>query len=271
MSTLVAENELYRSCRVLFGDELDVDWDFLNYLRHSGLKKAYRLKARQTHPDLWACNQGSAADCDLSDFVSVQLAYENLLAFLNRRDHGPLSTSLYPRNPPSPANCDRFRGNDRRQTGQSATYNRRPGGNTGSNAFHTLHHGPIPKIRMRFGNFLYYSGLVDWTTIVRAVTWQRSQRPRLGELAQRLGWLSETEVLEVLARKKFTERFGATAVRRQLLSEKQLNILLNYQKFLQKKIGAFFLDQQLFTFEQLEELVLKHAEHNKLYGSPWSS
>lgn len=115
---------------------------------------------------------------------------------------------------------------------------------------------------MRLGNFLYYSGLIDWMTIVKALIWQRSQRPRLGDLARQLGWLSEEEIRQVLASRQGLEKFGASAVRRQNLTEKQLKVLLGYQNLLQKKIGAFFLEQRFFTTVELEELVRRHREHN---------
>lgn len=100
MSILVAEQELYRSCRILFGSELEVGGDFLNYLRHSGLKKAYRLKARQTHPDLAVVNQALVGSGCLTDFAAVQQAYENLCGFLDRRDLGGRFSAVPPRPEP---------------------------------------------------------------------------------------------------------------------------------------------------------------------------
>ena len=51
MATVVAEEELYRSCRIIFGRDLKVSPDFLQYLQLSGIKKAYRKKALEFHPD----------------------------------------------------------------------------------------------------------------------------------------------------------------------------------------------------------------------------
>ncbi|NTV12634.1 MAG: J domain-containing protein [Desulfobulbaceae bacterium] len=273
MSILVAEQELYRSCRILFGNELEVGGDFLNYLRHSGLKKAYRLKARQTHPDLAVANQTGVEGGCVNDFITVQQAYENLCGYLERRDLGSrfsaAAATAHPGFAPGAqwrSAAEQFRQRAGRQAERPDT---RSGQNPGAGNLYTqLYCGPVPPIRMRLGNFLYYSGLIDWMTVVKALLWQRAQRPRLGELAQRLGWLTEEEIREVLANREYLEKFGASAVRRQSLTEKQLQVLIGYQKLLQKKFGAFFLEQQFFTRAQLEEQVRRHIAHNAACGSP---
>lgn len=277
MSIMVAEQELYRSCRILFGNELEVSGDFLNYLRPSGLKKAYRLKARQTHPDLLLANSAPAANGCLTDFVSVQQAYENLRVFLERRDLGhrfsapaPGSTPGFTPGSPWRDSAEQFRQRAKPRADSS-------GARTGStqsgvdNPYTRLYCGPVPPIRMRLGNFLYYSGLIDWMTIVKALIWQRSQRPRLGELACRFGWLTEEEIRQVLANRELMEKFGASAVRRQKLTEEQLKALVGYQKLLQKKFGTFFLEQRLFTVVQLAELVRQQAAHNAACVAPWAT
>ena len=277
MPMLVAEQELYRSCRVLFGSDLAVGRDFLGYLRHSGLKKAYRLKARQTHPDLAPANSAKSATAILADFISVQQAYENLRRYLEYRDRGfRFQAGGRSGAPPFADRSGRgpAAGHGRPRPGH---WSERPaakaGGRQGASAtdpYTRLYSGPIPPVRMRFGNFLYYSGMIDLMTIVKALIWQRSQRPRLGELARRFGWLSDAQVSEVLAGCCVSrEKFGASAIRRRLLTERQLTILLGQQKFLQKKFGAFLLEQRIFTSEQIEEMLRRHAGHNAAYGGPW--
>ena len=269
MSILVAEQELYQSCQILFGNELLVGRDFLNYLQPSGLKKAYRLKARQTHPDLCAnadSEAGSAAG--QPDFVSVQQAYENLRGFLVHRDRGFQFSTPPPPPPGRSAGGPAFH----QATGQANRSEAGPAqgsrGPAAPNLHSGLYRGPLPPIRLRLGHFFYYSGLIDWLTIVRALVWQRNQRPRLGELATRLGWLSPEEIRELLSDRLAGERLGSSAVRRQKLSEKQLAVLLDYQRLLQKKFGAFFLEQRIFTPEQLADLLRRQTAHNSIYTGP---
>lgn len=274
MSIMVAEQELYHSCRVLFGSELEVGGDFLNYLRHSGLKKAYRLKARQTHPDLAVTNQAVTNNICLADFVSVQQAYENLRGYLDRRDLSGRFTAAAANNPSGFAQGAQWRnGAEPNRPWGKQRPEPPPNGSAreGVDSRYTrLYCGPVPQVRMRLGNFLYYSGLIDWMTIVKALIWQRSQRPRLGELARRFGWLSEAEILGVLANRELMEKFGASAVRRQNLTEKQLKVLIGYQNLLQKKFGAFFLEERFFTSAELDELVRRQRAHNAACARPGS-
>lgn len=274
MSILVAEQELYRSCRILFGNELEVGRDFLNYLRLSGLKKAYRLKARQTHPDLVAASQIRPENPNLIDFMSVQQAYEILRGYLDRRERGyrfaPTAPPGYPPGPPGRNRAEPFR--PRSWSGPEASGAAHGPSWEGGNSLYTrLYRGPVPTIRLRLGNFLYYSGLIDWMTVARALIWQRAQRPRLGELAQRLGWLTEEEIWQVLRQRQAMEKFGASAVRRQTLTEQQVNALIGYQKVLQKKFGAYFLEQQLFTIAELDELIRRQRAHNAACPGPRSA
>ena len=51
MATVVPEEELYHSCRIIFGKDLKVSRDFLQYLQLTGIKKDYRKKTLEFHPD----------------------------------------------------------------------------------------------------------------------------------------------------------------------------------------------------------------------------
>jgi len=278
MSIAVAEQELYRSCRILFGSELEVGREFLNYLRHSGLKKAYRLRARQTHPDLAAANQPGIGKVGVNDFISVRQAYEYLSGYLDRRDllcrySSPVTS------PPSGFaqethwrdHADQFRARTNAAPHYQTGAKPRTAQAGGNDLYSRLYHGAMPQFQLRLGNFMYYSGLIDWMTVARALIWQRSQRPRLGELARRLGWLTEEEIRQVLIHREFMEKFGTSAVRRQNLTEKQLVALVGYQKNLQKKLGAFFLEQGLFTPVEMQELLRRQRVHNAACPGPASA
>ena len=51
MAGVAAEQELYRACRIIFGPDLTVSREFLEYIQSSGVKSAFRKKAMETHPD----------------------------------------------------------------------------------------------------------------------------------------------------------------------------------------------------------------------------
>lgn len=88
MTTVIAERELFDSCRVLFGEELQVSRNFLEYMQRAGIKSAYRQKALATHPDILASQGEKAKEQSADLFRLVQQAYENLNTYLDARDNG---------------------------------------------------------------------------------------------------------------------------------------------------------------------------------------
>ncbi|MBU0483009.1 MAG: molecular chaperone DnaJ [Proteobacteria bacterium] len=292
MSVVVAEQELFKACQILFGGELDVSREFLEYLQPSGIKSAYRQKARETHPDLALLKGGLIERRRADMFQAVQQAYENLTQYLVARENGfrlsssgqiIVNNSRYAQAGSSPAaqanSSFRNNGGYPRSTssstrnGESSRYKRNnetPSGDGRNGRFSAkqdyftgvLYQGPMPHRKLLFGHFMYYSGLIDWRTIVKALVWQRSQRPRLGEIGCRLGWLTEEDVLVILRNRGFLELFGQSAINHKLLNKKQLSVLVEQQKILQKKFGEFFVANNIFTPRQLQDVLNKYNLHN---------
>jgi len=50
MDDVLTTTRLFSACRVLFGPQVEITLEFLNYLQESGVKDAYRRRARETHP-----------------------------------------------------------------------------------------------------------------------------------------------------------------------------------------------------------------------------
>jgi hypothetical protein len=80
--TVVAEHELYRACKIIFGPDLTVSRKFLGYLQKSGVKRAFRKRVLETHPDR-CVGRGELVRCrHVVMFYSLQLAI--LLSRQNR-------------------------------------------------------------------------------------------------------------------------------------------------------------------------------------------
>ncbi|MEW6428779.1 MAG: molecular chaperone DnaJ [Thermodesulfobacteriota bacterium] len=269
MTIVVAEHELYRACQILFGLELQLSREFLEYLQMSGVKSAYRQRARETHPDLADGDMDKRQCADL--FHKVQTAYENLRCYLEAREKGfslgggpvaapPRPKPAQPRPRPaagSPHARPQWQGANRegqwqRQNGCTVDIEK-------------LYRGPLPSRPLLFGHFLYYSGVINWRTVVQALVWQRMQRPRLGELARRRGWLDEESIRRILDRRNGNRNFGETAIHLGMLDENQRAILVWQQKRMQRKIGGYFVEANILSPERLALLVERCRQHNAVW------
>jgi hypothetical protein len=286
METVAAEKELFRSCEIIFGPELDISREFLEYLQLSGIKSAYRKRAMETHPDRADLENERLQRQHHDLFQVVQEAYKTLIIFLDAKEKGyclphPVhQTRPHPQQPPRPAQPKPHRpkpataAHQQRGAGAKAQADFRNTSGQSSVFWDTesLYQGPLPNRRLLLGHFLYYSGLINWRTIIQALIWQRTERPRLGEIGQRFGMLNETEVVHILRNRPTLQPFGQTAMDLGLLSHPQLQMLVAHQKRLQKKFGEFFLEKRIFEPNELRALLQQYQEHNasisgRMYGS----
>jgi hypothetical protein len=279
MTVIFAEQELHNACKVLFGADLQVSQGFLNYLQLSGIKSAYRKKALETHPDRLARVPSLTEKNDL--FMAVQQAYESLISFIDARkkgyilqaDTGNSHSRQYQGTPPQPRpaqnskkepprSAPSFNGNARPKAASRPARQHAAVQRSGS-----LHTGPIPDRKLLFGHYLYYSGLVNWQTIIKALVWQRTRRPRIGEIGCRFGWLTTNDIYHILKKRSLTDSFGQSAVQQGYLTVDQLRLIVFQQKRLQKKFGEYFVAHNILTKNQVDLLVQQFRNHNYAAGS----
>lgn len=284
MAVVIAEHELMRSCQILFGSDKNITRSFLEYIQLSGIKSAYRKKAFETHPDVLASQQNRSTQHSGDLFQIVQQAYENLRCYLMAREQGfrfktparPLHTARQyrpaqqnrtpkPQATPKPAK-QQWTGARKSSTEQAETKTKY-GGYEQAYARHYRNFdqaagASIPSRQLLFGHYLYYSGIANWQTIVKAIVWQRTERPRVGEIAHKYGWLTSKDILAILKGRKLSDSFGKSAVAMGMLTEGQLRIILFRQKSLQKKFGQYFIHNKLLTPFELQRLVHRFYTHN---------
>lgn len=225
------------ACRILFPQE-DVGREFLCRIQVDGLKSAYRNRVWECHPD--ACGETGDQARRTELFRRSVEAYNLLHNFLRERQRPrlPLRRAV-PR--PKPV----FRVEPAAPV---------PG--------EQYYQGPFPTIELKLGLYLYYSGVVSYQAVVRAMVWQRDQRPPLGDFARRWGWLSEADVAAVLAATDIVGSFGERAVALGLLTQSQLNLILLHQRSLQQQIGRYFVEQGLMSELTLRQHLRGLARHN---------
>ncbi|MFH7319647.1 molecular chaperone DnaJ [Desulfurivibrio sp. D14AmB] len=276
MSLMVAEQDLYRACEVIFGSKLDLSSDFLQYLQLSGVKSAYRQRALETHPDRFLA-QADADEQQRSGllFHDVQRAYENLVNYLQAREQGlilpsPRRAGNGSRRPHPKAYSPNGAGGRRTKTGFKAGEEQRgkkqqPKESAFGGCFWNLgelYQGPLPNRRLLLGHFLYYSGITSWRTIVQALIWQRSNRPKIGEISRRFGLLDDAAIEMVLKSRQGLQPFGQSALKLGLLDESQLRLLIQVQQRMQRKFGEYFVEHGLLQPRQLARLLQEYHEHN---------
>ena len=105
-------------------------------------------------------------------------------------------------------------------------------------------HSGLPARTLRFGEYLYYSGRISWMQLIRALVWQAGQRPRFGQLAEQLGYLTPGTVTESLSHRRPDERIGEAALRMHLMSALQHQVVLLAQTSGRRRIGDFFLESR---------------------------
>lgn len=275
MAAVVVEQELFQACQVIFGDDLSISREFLEYVQMSGVKSAYRKRAKETHPDRLV-GQGSVAQVrGAQQFREVQQAYNDLSLYLNAREKGfrLAVTSSQTVSGKSSFSAKKARTDFSKKQAQARQEKKHSGVSSAPKQKFSCHRpthkgtqgdlftGKLPDRPLLFGHFLYYSGLVCWHTIIKALVWQRSNRPRLGDIGRRFGWLTSEDIVSIL-KTPDGKPFGTRAVGKGLLTSRQLDTILSFQKSQQRRIGEYFVRKRIIEKTRLEELLNQYHAHN---------
>ncbi len=229
--TPIPEPLLLEACRVLFGGEARCR-GFLHGLRPEGIKAAFRARAKENHPDRWVGCPAEVRQERTARFREASRAYQLLGRFCAERNSAAGSA-------PEPA----------------------PG-------IACYPHPRVPAHPLEFGRFLYHRGKITYQELTAALLWQRRQRPNLGTIARQWGWLDEERLAAILRDRPPTLRFGHRALQLGFLNGTQLQVLLRYQRSLQKMLGQYFIEQGLLDAVEVEQLARELRDHNRREGSP---
>jgi hypothetical protein len=118
------------------------------------------------------------------------------------------------------------------------------------------------------GQFLYYSGLISWQTLIEAICWQRRQRPQIGQIAIDWGLISSQDVIRILAVRIFNEKFGECALRLGYISSFEQIALVGKQRQLQRPMGEYFIESGILSSKDIISMAGKQQLHN-LTASGW--
>ena len=241
------DSNVLKACRTLFGADTALSNEFFLSLKPNVIKTAFRKKAKETHPDLFTDHDPRVQERQSELFRVVNEAYDIMRRYCELRDRaGGHSSRARVRTPPKHSpHC-----------AGSAT-----------KSFHVaetgwLYHGVVPEHRHEIGRYLYYQGRIPYHALLKALSWQMRQRPALGIIAKRWGWLDDNHIRRILGFRGMPRLFGQRALHLGLLSSYQAQILLAYQRTLQKKLGQYFVDHGYLLRDEMERIAADLNHHN---------
>lgn len=258
--------------RLLFGSEPEPStWQRVSM---DALKRAYRKQALRFHPDR-ARAVGSDEHELTRRFQAVSAAYDLLRGSLRSL----ASPSAQPRraSPPPRRRSTTYRPTPRRPEPrpssepqwyrQAREAERKAAAESQSAATSSRWCGDLPRRRLMFAEFLYYSGAVSWRDFVEALVWQTRSRPMFGRLAVERGYLERDDICRIILERPRHERFGEYAVRAGYMQEVERLIVLAMQSAQSQPIGQYFLERGLIANDTLKTSLRRQVLHNALYAS----
>lgn len=243
---MVAYTKLVNACAVLFGRQLQISPAFLAYLQPEGVKTAYRQRLFETHPDRAQILKRSP-DVLHRDVQAVREAYDLLIAAVEAGINPVTSQSAPAAAPSRPAT------------------KQKPSPAQPSSCESFFYGGRLPRRPLLFGKFLYYSGHVSYPQLIKALTAQRKERPRLGEIADRWNLLTLADIRNVLQARTLGEKFGDCAIRLGYLNAFEVRTLLHRQCMLQRPLGEHFVDISALSTTDLAQMLHAQTSHNQRY------
>lgn len=247
-------SDLFYACKKIFGHHINVSYDFLNYLQPDGVKTAFRKKAFETHPDRAMVLDSLTRDLN-AEFIDVRLAYETLLLFLETKNDGYLKDHSF-----FCKNAQNFY--DERHIHRKNKNKQHRQHSKNKNISDHFYNGNLPPGNLMFGQFLYYSGLISWRTLIEAICWQRRQRPLIGQIAVSWDLISTRDVARILKIRTFDEKFCECALRGGYISSFQQLALIGKQRKLQRPFGEFFIETGVLSHPKIMEMARKQQCHN---------
>jgi len=259
-------SELFQACKKIFGPEVEISTEFLEYLQPIGIKTAFRKRALETHPDRAKALGSLAVDLN-AEFIDVRQAYEKLLFFVETKElraikaqsFGDFRTKQerpYPFSRPSSHTSSHQKARQQADEQKKNYHHQRSAHKKRKSVPDHFYKGSFPKGNLMLGQFLYYSGLISWRTLIEAILWQQRQRPQIGQIAMRRGLISFEDLIRILSERTFDEKFCG------YISNFEKTALVGMQRQLQRPLGEYFVEKGILTSSEIINIINKQLLHN---------
>jgi hypothetical protein len=226
------------ACKTLFGREANITRDFVQSMGYDDLKSAFRKKAFETHPDLHISTDAFVQRKQTDIFMGVRTAYDVILNHFEKRGKS-LREGTMPKTTNKTSDC-----------GDKCTT------------------GVVPPRRLEIGGYLYYRGCIPYPELIKALAWQKRQRPIVGVIAKQWEWLTDEQIRAIVSFRGQPRLFGDRAVHLKFLTPFKVRTVLAYQRTQQKKIGQYFVENGLLTEKKIEQMVEELKRHNAQLSMP---
>lgn len=208
------------------------------------LKKTYRKKIFQNHPDRAVV---LGVDRSILDERSKEItfAYDMLLRYVEAKRR--------------PARRHAGRGNVRTGAKKGGPRVKKT---IDEALFSSMNKYQMPPATISLIHYLYYLDVIDFKTVVEALTWQKNERPYLGKLAREMKFLNDSDTALIVKNRRKKELFGSCAIRLGLLRSDQVSLLMVEQDARTPRIETYLLRHAILNERELAFVMAKLDEHN---------
>jgi hypothetical protein len=228
------------------------------------ITRAFRNRVKQFHPDL---NPRAAGWGNMGRLVDARNLLETHYNELLPKSPG-LSTSPQTQTQTQTQTYNHTRRHARMQT--------KPSGKNGSAGYNTASSagssrsthvpGYIPRRTLRFGQYLYYSGVLTWDQLIAGLLEQRTERVSFGKTARNLDLMSASGLKQLNRAARPGTFIGQTAEKLGLISPAGIELILMHQRRHSRSLGQIFVDRGWLTQEDrvfyLSQLRLHNHRHS---------
>ncbi|HPO50410.1 MAG TPA: DnaJ domain-containing protein [Spirochaetota bacterium] len=259
-------NDLARAFKNIFDiDNLYISNETIKRIEPESIKIAFRKKAKLCHPDM--ANLTGINENTLNEkFKLINESYKFLLSIINENEKifdvinkenlkskfQNTSANFNQKNqnkktyPPPKKNGD-FSCGDKYKRYKTGTF---------------YYSGAIPQRKLRFSEFLFYSGKIDWHTMITSIVRQFQVRPRFGEIGAEFNFFGIDDICYILKNTRIGEKFGEAAIRLNLIDLYKSNVILGKQKNYNYPIGKFFIENGILNEHKLSLALEDLKKHN---------